>query len=105
MKKLSLDHKATNLIKAFKLTEKKAKVIDAYVSLSLKKTGQKISETFAGAIETGVIRNRQELVFMALCVGTLFERKTQQLAARQYIDELKSKQNEANKPQAGQSKE
>ena len=102
MKKLALDHNAKNLIKAFNLTEKKAKAIDTYVSLSLQKTGQKISETFAGAIETGVIRNRQELVFMALCVGTLFERKTQQLAAKQYIDELKAKQNESSKPQAGQ---
>ncbi len=99
MKKLNLNHEAKNLVEALNLTEKKAHAIDTYVSLSLQKTGQRISETFAGAIDTGIIKNREQLVFMALCIGTLFERKTQQLAAKQYIDELKAKQNDSKKDQ------
>lgn len=93
MKKLKINHKANDLIKAFGLTQKRAKAIDTYVSISLAKTGQKVTESFTGAIKTGIVDNTEELIFMAMCIGTLIERNYQKYKAQQ-LEEQMFKQNE-----------
>lgn len=88
MKKLKIDHKANDLIKAFGLTQKRAKGIDTFVSISLAKTGQKVTESFTGAIATGIVKTNEELIFMAMCVGTLIERNYQKWKAQKLEEEM-----------------
>lgn len=88
MKKLKINHKADDLIKAFGLTQKRAKGIDTYVSISLAKTGQRVTESFTGAIATGIVNSTEELIFMAMCVGTLLERNYQKWRAEKLEKEM-----------------